>query len=195
MSMPGNRRQAFRVNNPLVLDYEVLSEEEMRVRMRDTTHGGFAHGGVSSMLAQMDNRIRDRLMRLRHRVPEAAAAIEAVNDKLSALINLLPMIQEAGDRLDDRPVREGDLSAGGIAFVNQEPLAIGTCMHIRVILAPDYYYLEAFARVVRCEPLEDGGSQHRIGVQFELISEEQRELLVRYTMSREAELLRARRRG
>ena len=138
MSMPGNRRQAFRVNNPLVLDYEVLSEEEMRVRMRDTTHGGFAHGGVSSMLAQMDNRIRDRLMRLRHRVPEAAAAIEAVNDKLSALINLLPMIQEAGDRLDDRPVREGDLSAGGIAFVNQEPLAIGTCMHIRVILAPDY---------------------------------------------------------
>jgi c-di-GMP-binding flagellar brake protein YcgR len=195
MSMSGNRRLAFRVSNPLVLDYEVLSEEEMLARMRDTKRGGFAHGGVTSMLAQMDNRIRDRLMRLRHRVPEAAAAVEAVNDKLNVLINLLPMIQHPGERLEDRPVRDGDLSASGIAFINEGALAIDTCMHIRVMLAPNYYYIEAFARVVRCEPHDSGGAQHRIGVQFELISDEQRELLVRYTMSREAELLRARRRG
>jgi c-di-GMP-binding flagellar brake protein YcgR len=195
MSMPANRRQAFRVSNPLVLDYEVLSEQEMLARMRDAKDGGFAHGGVGSLLAQMDTRIRDRLMRLRHRVPEAAAAVEALNDKLNVLINLLPVIQQPGERVEDRPVRDGDLSATGIAFLNGEALAIGTCMHIRVMLAPNYYYLEAFARVARCERHEESGFHHRIGVQFELISEEQRELLLRYTMSREAELLRARRRG
>ena len=195
MSTPANRRQAFRVSNPLVLDYEVLSEEEMLARMRDVKRGGFAHGGVGSLLSQMENRVRDRLTRLRHRVPEAAAAIEAVNDKLNVLINLLPTIQHPGERFEERPLRDGDLSATGIAFLNDEPLAIGTCMHIRVMLAPNYYYIEAFARVVRCELHAGGGFHYRIGVQFELISEEQRELLLRYTMSREAELLRARRRG
>ena len=178
-----------------MLDYEVLSEAEMQARMRDAQLGDYTQGGVSSVLAQMDNRIRDALMRLRHRVPEAAAAIEAVNDKLNALIALLPAIQHTGERLEDRPLRDGDLSATGVAFVNEEPLAVGTCLHIRVMLAPNYYCIDAFARVARCEPHEDGGFHHRIGVQFEQISEEQRELLVRYTMSREAELLRARRRG
>ena len=151
----GNRRQAFRVANPLMIDYEVLSEPEMQERIHAVKRGGFAPGGVQSMLAQMDNRIRDKLTRLRQRLPEAAAAIEAVNEKMNVLVNLLPMIQHPGQRLDDKPLREGDLSATGIGFVNEDPLPIGTCLYMRVMLAPSYYYVEAFARVVRCEPHED----------------------------------------
>jgi c-di-GMP-binding flagellar brake protein YcgR len=192
---PGNRRQWFRVSNPLMLDYEVLSEAEMQERMQEARHSGFAAGGISSLLMQMENRIRERITRLRQRVPEAAAAIEAVDEKLNALINVLPMLQHPGERLDKTPVRDGDLSASGIAFVNREPLAPGTCMYVRVMLAPSYYYLEAFARVVRCNPHEDARFPYRVAVQFEMISDEQRELLIRYAMSREAQLLRARRLG
>ena len=190
----GNRRLAFRVENPLILDYEVLSEEEMHKRINAAKHTG-SLGGVSSMLSQMDNRIREKLARLRQRVPEAAAVVEAVNEKLNVLVNLLPMIQYPGQRLDDRPWRDGDLSARGIGFVNEEYLAIGTFLYLRVMLAPSYYYVEAFARVARCDPHPDPHHPHFIGVQFEMITEEQRELLVRYTMNREAQQLRARRMG
>ena len=119
-------------------------------------------------------------------------AIEAVDEKLNALINVLPMLQHPGERLDTKPLRDGDLSASGISFVNQEPLAPGTCMYVRLMLAPSYYYIEAFARVVRSDPHADARFPHRVAVQFEMISDEQRELLIRYTMSREAQLLRAR---
>jgi len=190
----GNRRQAFRVNNALILDYEVLSEEEMQARIQAARHGA-AQGGVSGMLLQMDNRIRDRITRLRQRVPEAAAVVEALNEKLNALINMLPMIQSPGQRLDDQAWRDGNVSAAGIAFMNEEALAGGTCLYVRVMLAPSYYFVEGFARVVRCEPHEDGRFRHRVAVHFEMISDEQRELLVRYTMNREAQLLRARRLG
>src|SRR5262245_25991464 len=93
----GNRRLAFRVENPLILDYEVLSEEEMHKRINAAKHTG-SLGGVSSMLSQMDNRIREKHARLRQRVPEAAAVVEAVNEKLNVLVNLLPMIQYPGQR-------------------------------------------------------------------------------------------------
>ena len=190
----GNRRQAFRVTNALIVDYEVLSEQEMHTRVHAAREGG-ALGGVSAMLSQMDNRIRDRITRLRQRVPEAASVVEALNEKLNVLINMLPMIQHPGQRLDDQTWRDGNVSAGGMAFVNEEPFAVGTCLYLRVMLAPSYYYVEAFARVVRCETVEEGRFHHRIAVKFEMITEEQRELLVRYTMNREAQLLRARRLG
>jgi c-di-GMP-binding flagellar brake protein YcgR len=190
----GNRRQAFRVLNPLIIDYEVLSEEEMHRRIHAAKHTG-ALGGVSSMLSQMDNRIREKLGRLRQRVPEAATVIEALNEKLNVLIHLLPMIQYPGARLDERSWRDGDLSALGVGFVNEEALAVGSVLYLRIMLAPSYYYVEAFARVARCDPHPDAHYPHRIGVYFEMISEEQRELLTRYTMNREAQLLRARRMG
>jgi c-di-GMP-binding flagellar brake protein YcgR len=191
--MPLNRREWFRVSNPLVLDYEVLSESEMQERMQAVRHSGFAAGGIGSMLMQMENRIREKITRLRQRLPEAAAAVEAVDEKLNALINVLPMLHHPGERLDTKPMRDGDLSASGIAFVNQEALAPGTCLYVRLMLAPSYYYVEAFARVVRSDPHEDARFPHKVAVRFEMISDEQRELLVRYTMSREAQLLRARR--
>jgi hypothetical protein len=44
--------------------------------------------------------------------------VEALNEKLNVLINMLP--DPAGQRLDDQAWRDGNVSAAGIAFMNEE---------------------------------------------------------------------------
>ncbi len=92
-------------------------------------------------------------------------------------------------------MRKTNVSSTGISFVNEEEIEAGACLYLRLVLAPDYYYVAAYAKVVRCAPMRNprDGFKYRISVDFTLISDQHKELLVKYTMSRELAMLRARR--
>ena len=107
----------------------------------------------------------------------------------------MPLMQESEGSIFEQPMRKTNVSASGISFVNEEEIESGTCLYLRLVLAPDYYYVAAYAKVVRCQPLKKprDGFKFRVAVDFTLISDEHRELLVKYTMSRELAMLRARR--
>ncbi len=193
--MSKNRRQSFRIDNPVVLLYKIVSERDMNRNASSIREGGFLPGGVSSTLFGMEAELKGRVARIKHKTPEVAQALELLNNKLNALINLLPMMQDQEENIFEQPMRKTNVSATGIAFVNEEHLEPETCLYMRLLLAPDYYYIAAYARVVRSEKRARprDGFRYRVAVEFTLISEQHREMLVKYTMSRELAMLRARR--
>ena len=193
--MSRDRRQSFRIDNPVVLLYTVVSERDMNRSADNVREGGFMPGGVSSTLFGMEAEFKGRVGRIKHKTPEVAQALELLNNKLNALINLLPMLQEQEENIFEQPMRKTNVSATGIAFVNEEYLEPDTCLYMRLLLAPDYYYIAAYARVVRSEERAQprDGFRYRVAVEFTLISDQHKEMLVKYTMSRELAMLRARR--
>ena len=193
--MSDERRKSFRIDNPVALIYQVVSEDEMRKNAAEIEDGGFLPGGMSATLFGMEAELKGRISRVKRSSLEVAQSLELLNNKLNALINLMPLMQEEEGGIFEQPMRKTNVSATGISFVNEEELEAGTCLHLRLVLAPDYYYVAAYARVVRCQPMRNprDGFAHRIAVDFTLISDEHKELLVKYTMSRELAMLRARR--
>lgn len=190
-----DRRKSFRIVNPVVLVYKVVSRREMQRDMVTIKNGGFMPGGVFSALFAMDAEFKGRVARIKQKSAELAGALELLNNKLNALINLMPLLEDQDEDIRDQPLRETNLSATGVAFANEEPLEKGTYLYLRLLLAPDYYYVAAFARVVGCSEVRrpKGEYRYRIRVEFTVISDQHRELLVKYTMSRELAGLRARR--
>jgi len=193
--MSDERRQSFRIENPVALVYKVVSEEEVQQNAAEIKQGGFLPGGMSATLFGMEAELKGRISRVRQKSMEVAQSLELLNNKLNALINLMPLLQEQEENIFQQPMRKTNVSATGIAFVNEEELAEGAFLYLRLVLAPDYYYIAAYAKVVRCQPMRNprDGFSYRVAVDFTLISDPHRELLVKYTMSRELASLRARR--
>lgn len=193
--MSDNRRTSFRIDNPVVLVYKVVTRRDMQRSAASVREGGFMPGGVSATLLGMEAELKGRLARIKPRSAEIAHTLELLNNKLNALINLLPLMGEQEQNIFEQPVRKTNVSATGIAFMNEEALEEGGYLYLRLLLAPDYYYIAAYARVVRSEKVNStrDGYRYRIAVEFTLISDQHRELLVKYTMSRELASLRARR--
>ena len=193
--MSAERRTSFRIDNPVALVYKIVDEKDVQRNAAEIKDGGFLPGGMSATLFGMEAELKGRIGRVRQRSPEIAQSLELLNNKLNALINLMPLLQGEEENIFEQPMRKTNVSASGIAFVNEEPLEAGTNLYLRLVLAPDYYYVAAYAKVVRCQPMKNprDGFSYRIAVDFTLISDQHRELLVKYTMSRELALLRARR--
>ena len=188
------RRKWFRVDNPVALSYEILEEQEMQQRIAELKRGGFPAGGISATLFGFENEIQEKLANVRRNSPDVAKVLELLNDKLNALVNILPLLEDDEENLIDQPLRDGNLSASGIAFANEEELAPGTPIFLKLVLAPNYNYVEAYARVVRTTTRENSRKYpFMVAVEFLMITDAQREMLVRYTMAKETEILRARR--
>ncbi|NNF67245.1 MAG: PilZ domain-containing protein [Gammaproteobacteria bacterium] len=193
--MSADRRQSFRIDNQVALSYKVVSEDELKQNAADIKQGGFLPGGMSATLFGMEAELKGRISRVRQKSPETAESLELLNNKLNAVINLMPLLHEQEENIFDQPIRDTNVSASGISFVNEEEIPSGTFLYLRLVLAPDYYYVAAYAKVIRSQPMRKprDGFRYRVAVDFELISDQHRELIVKYTMSRELAQLRARR--
>lgn len=185
-----NRREWFRIDNPLAIDFRVISEQEMNEGIAVLESGGLPPGGASAMLFGMESEIDARLHILSHESPAAADALRLMNDKLNALINVLPMLAGDEPALTEEPLREGNVSASGMAFVNTTEVPAQTCLYVRVALAPNYSYVETYARVVRCEARDDPQYPFHVAIEFTYMPQTQQELLIRFTMNRQSEALR-----
>lgn len=193
--MTDERRQSFRIDNPVALLYKVVTEAEVRKNAAEIKQGGFLPGGMSATLFGMESELKGRISRVKRSSIEVAQSLELLNNKLNALINLMPLMQQQEGDIFEQPMRDTNVSATGISFANEEEFPADTNLYLRLVLAPDYYYVAAYARVVRCWPMKNprDGFKYRVAVDFTLISDEHKELLVKYTMSRELAMLRARR--
>ena len=105
------------------------------------------------------------------------------------------MLQDPDNNLLARPVRRCNLSASGIAFQANEKLEAGTKLLLRMVLPPAYYYVVAYAEVIRSDQttrLAEGG-KYRVAVRFTYLMDRYREILIRHSFMREKEVLKERR--
>lgn len=73
-----------------------------------------------------------------------------------------------------------NLSEGGISFYNSTPLTLDSYLHLILVLFPNYATIASIGIVKACEKIEEQPVIYRIGVEFEVLLEQDRKQIVRH---------------
>ena len=192
--MSDERREYFRIKDQVTLEYRAITEMEMEsvlLRIRDEVPDRFT---VAASFAGTSWQMKHLLQNLDGQSPELAQCLQALDKKLNLLAQLL--VAEAVNT-QGPCLREVSLSAGGLAFNAERELKPGDHLETRLVLFPSLTGILAVAEVVSCERRGDvnGGMPWRVAVEYRHIRESDRDLLVKHLLTRQAEMLRARREG
>ena len=190
--MNKERREYFRINDEVVLDYRLVNEADLDT-LRETIESPVPDRfTTASSFAASSRQIAHAFHSVQNDSPEVARCLQALDHKLNTLAQLF-VAEEI--RLDERTAQDVNLSAGGLAFRAQSQINQGALLETRLVLLPSLMGILMVSRVVHCERVNDGDLQFpwQIAVSYEILRESDRELLVRHVMTRETELLRNRR--
>ncbi len=185
-----DRRSHYRIKDEVVFQYRRIPEtscERLIERLSDDLPNAFS---IKARFEALSQRMIPVLKQIEASAPAVARYLCLFDQKLELLAESL-MKNELGNTLDADPV-EVDISAGGIAFGTDVPLEPGTLLELRLLLLPSLVGIQAYGRVVYCKP-DGGAASHRVGVRYECILEEDRDLIARHVLHRDAERLRQRR--
>ncbi|MCW9059079.1 MAG: PilZ domain-containing protein [Gammaproteobacteria bacterium] len=190
--MSNERREYFRVKDQVTLEYRVITEVEMEcvlLRIRDEVPDRFT---AAASFAGTSWQMKHLLQNLSNESPELALCLQTLDKKLNLLAQLL--VAETMNT-QGACLREVSLSAGGMAFNAERELKHGELLETRLVLFPSVTGILAVGQVVSCERRGDvnGGMPWRVAVEYRYIRESDRDLLVKHLLTREAEMLRARR--
>lgn len=190
--MNDERREYFRIEDEVTLEYRVISEREMEcvlLRIRDEVPDRFT---AAASFASTSRQLKHLLQNLSTKSPDLSACLSMLDRKLNLLAQLL--VSESINVGEDG-MREVSLSAGGLAFSNDRELKVGDLLETRLVLFPSLTGILSIGRVVSCERRgePERGMPWRVAVEYQYIREADRDLLVKHVLNRQTEQRRAKR--
>lgn len=183
-----DRRRFFRISDNIGLRYRTVSTDELAAAIARSRSGRPDRLALASSFASTSNELRHGLERMRREHPEVAAYLEALNDKLDVLIQLLAVHQS---EMPDSPTHRVSLSASGISFSTSETIGAGAVLELTVLLFPEFACVRAFGTVMHSQPAAEGADGSlELRVDFTHIREADRELIIRHVVQRQSSILR-----
>jgi len=184
------RRGFFRISDDVVLTYHLVDEEAYLEQENKESNNETNSFNIKAKFAAIDRSLRPVMARLKERSEDLAHYLQAINDKLDMLAEVLFL---ADNNVENLPSQEVNLSAGGMSFQVQSPIEAGKILKLRVLLPLTGIGIESFARVVYCRQEREPGSDpfpYRVGVEFKHMREEDSDLIIRHVLCKEAVLRR-----
>ncbi|MEE9494180.1 MAG: PilZ domain-containing protein [Gammaproteobacteria bacterium] len=190
--MSSERREYFRVNDKVALDYRIINGSDLdmlRKKIMNNTAGRFT---TASDFDTISHQLGHAIQTVKAESPEVAHCLNAIDKKLNTLAQIMVSDEI---KLDDYVAREANISAGGIAFRAAHQIELGGLLETRIVLLPSMIGILTVSRVIVCDHVNDEDKKlpWRIAVSHEVLREADRELMVRHVMSKETERLRKRR--
>ncbi len=190
--MSDERREYFRIDDEVALDYRVIDSSEMDRLLEKIQSRMVDRFTAASSFAATTRQMTHLIHKIQGQSPELARCLQAIDQKLNMIARLF-VSEEVRESLQD--TREVNISAGGVAFRAQHEIPVGSLLELRMVLFPSLVGILTISRVIHCERVNDGNPRFpwQVAVEYEHLKETDRELLVRHIMARETELLRSRR--
>ncbi|HAI96163.1 MAG: pilus assembly protein PilZ [Cycloclasticus sp.] len=172
------RRRFFRIDDEVALSYRLASEEEAIAdeKLQVTTDATLS---LATELEKMNERSRIHLRHVEKESPEVARYFSFIESKISFLAQHL---MKSTDELFKKTTQPVNISGSGILFNADDPLSAGNFIEIKFILRPSLASIKAFSRVVSCH---SEGDLYRVAVEFNRLSDEDRDLLIRHVVKKQ----------
>jgi PilZ domain len=192
--MSDERREYFRIDDEIALDYRLISEDEvnqLQERIQSRVVDRFT---AASSFAATTRQMTHVMHKVQNDSAELARCLQALDQKLNMIAQLF-VSEEMG--LNEQPSREVNLSAGGVAFRAQHEIDVDSLVELRMVLFPSMVGILSVSRVIHCERADDDNRQFpwQVAVVYEHLRESDREHLVRHIMAKETQQLRDERSG
>jgi len=185
-----DRREFFRINDTVVVDYKVVSKESVPIvarRIAQSTDDDDSN--EKAQLRAIQNAFSHLVDQINQQDRDIARALRMLDEK----INLVSQsVQRHNNPVDPDDLTEANLSGGGIAFMVESPVDIRGHVELHMQLLPTANTIHALATVISCERLLGAAPEKpfHLRMVFTHMDEQDRNLLVKHTLNRQAEMLR-----
>ena len=167
--MSPERRRYFRINDSIQLSYQI-------VKMLDSD--GASTEPEFNLIAEQDRRMEVLIAELKHEHPQLIELISLLNQKFERLARL----DKSADTSLAYMARDVNISACGLAFTENMPLALGT--HLRLFLKlQEKKQLEVEGLLIGCEQHAD--NRHIWRVDFINLNNKKQEMLIQHLVRRQ----------
>jgi hypothetical protein len=175
------RREFFRIQDHLLIEFRQISEEESKSFLRDFQQ-------IDSSQTLLPDDIVKTLVKTGAVRDDVYAYLETIDKKLNIIIDLLT---KKADLFQGRSM-DVSLSGSGIRFLSDTQLNEGVFVELRITM-PQFPNprITVLGQVIRSVMGNlDGKEAWETGITYVAIKEKDRDLLVNYIFSREREHLR-----
>jgi c-di-GMP-binding flagellar brake protein YcgR len=172
------RRRFFRIDDEVALSYRLASEEEAIAdeKLQVTTDATLS---LATELEKMNELSRIHFRHVEKESPEVARYFTFIESKITLLAQHL---MKSTDELFKKTTQPVNISGSGILFTVDEALRAGDFIEIKFILRPSLASIKAFSRVVSCH---SEGELYRVAVEFNRLSDEDRDILIRHVVKKQ----------
>ncbi len=179
--MDQDRRQFYRIEQQVAIEYKVVSEADVMSSARPYHFDVSRHFLLLSELQAMDADTGHLLRKISEKQPEIASYLKLLDRKIERIAHDL-VSQELTDTSELR-LHTINLSEGGISFDCSDNLQLGDYLALKIVFPDSLLGLLLYANVQRNDVIEDG---YQIGVEFFKMPESCRTLLARFILEAQA---------
>lgn len=180
-TLPDDRRRYFRISDNIGLAYQVIAGDQTdlgRVRSEPVR--------MSALLAEHDTVIVRLLQDLRSRDPLVGELAARLNEKINGIVDQLDRATQMVEQTAHKIVAV-NISACGLGFHSDEPIAPHAQVQLDMVLLPDNKRLLTPARVIACEPQDNG---YYVRMDYVDLGAADQEYLIQHIVKRQGDLLR-----
>ena len=184
-----NRRRAVRVNDRVLLSSRKIEQERFNV-ISDNYHNGISlynQKEVGELAIYLGSQAS--LVRIREKDEDFANFLQYLDAKLS---RILASVSKEPSPIDNLQPQETSLSGTGLAFFSKEQYVPGDFIELHLVLLPEYLYIYAIAKTISSAKVSAAESEYnsKVGCEFVLIMDEDRETLIQHLFKRQQLALR-----
>lgn len=182
------KRRYFRVSDTINLLHKVIDETNLE-QLSHISDDVLGNCSLAAALDVLNEEARMMAPRLERRDPEFFEYLKLIDTKIGLIAQALALKDEHFSKHDKHDV---SLSGSGLAFSNDQALAVGTLLEMRMVLTSCLAVIVVFGRVVQCKDTAASNSDNPFEVCVEYINmkEEDRELLLKHVVKRQLQQLR-----
>lgn len=140
--MTDERRRFFRINETVGIAWHVLDGTDKPMHTNPVD--------LFALVSEQDQKIEKLLLELAEEQPKVAELVTIFNQKLERVIGQIMLDSNLVKRMANK-MKEANISACGIAFMNEEPIPVGADLRIELTLFPSQRRLITDGRVVGCD--------------------------------------------
>lgn len=179
--MNQERRQYYRINGDISLDYEIISETELSQGKFPSQFQVSPYFNLLGQLQELDNDSSYQIRRIAQKEPAIAGFLEMINAKINAIAKTVA----AGDmEFSNLSTQNINLSEGGMSFFAKEAIPEACYLAMKLVFIESFSGLLVYGRVLHCVPQEDGS--FKIGIEFTDMPESSRTIVARHILSSQA---------
>lgn len=181
--MTSERRRFFRIDDEVMLGFEVIEQASVDARLDDFWQNEHAFSIRNNYNFQIEQQIAD-FNKIEKKMPELARYLSVMQAQIDLITERL--VEDEQDAALSR--YDANLSAQGISFSDQISAPVEALVELNLKLLPSGLRLVIIARVIKVEDQPEPG-QYRISLDFEYVHEADREILIKHVHGKQMESL------
>lgn len=184
-----DRRAYFRINDRLLINVKPMEPEAAWELGKQIVSSASHASHPNQQLSSLETAFHHLTDQIGHADRDVARALRMLDEKINLLAN---NVQHLLQPIDDSLAQSVNLSAGGISILSEEVIAPKTPVEVNLTLLPSGLPIRAIAKVISCEQLlsAQNGKGFSLRMAFTHMNETDRNILVKHSLTRQAENLR-----